>query len=128
MNSFWGNIYDDVKDRRYGTLFFATFFISLGIVLLIVLLSFNFNSEQMREIAMVSLPVVILTIIITCWRWLQLERKYRKDRLKFAHLSRDELAKARSKLKKQMKPASYKVQAKSSRRPPPRAPDINLKY
>jgi len=77
---------------------------------------------------MVGLPVVILTIIITCWRWIQLERGYRKDRLKFAHLSRDELAKARSKLKNKMKPASFKTQTKSSRRAPPRAPDINLKY
>jgi hypothetical protein len=62
------------------------------------------------------------------WRWIRYRRKCRQEQLKYAALSRDELAKARSKLKSQMKPMKIKTSARPARRPVPRTPDTNIKY
>jgi len=130
MNSFWNNAYNEEKDRRYGRIFFVTFLIVLPLAGIFAALGANLNSYQLQDLCIVALPVIILTIILLCWRWIHLERKYRKERLKYANLSRDELAKARSKLKSQMKPiVKIGKQMKFGEKPPAhRRPDTDLKY
>lgn len=132
MSSFWKNAYNDEKDRRYGTLFFVTLLLVLGTVFTAAILTVGANSYEMRDFCEVALPVIILTIILVCWRWIRAECQYHKARLKYAALSRDELAKARSKLKSQMsqmKPARLRKQMRfGEKRPLHRPPDTNLKY
>jgi hypothetical protein len=130
MSSFWRNAYSDEKDRRYGTLFFVTLLVVLGTVVLFGALGANLSSYQLQDICIVALPVVILTIILLCWRWIHVERKNRSERQKYASLSRDELAKARSKLKSQMKPVVKlgKQMKFGEKRPAHRPPDTDLKY
>ena len=125
MNPFWNNAYDNDKDRHYGTLFFVTLLLVLGTVLIFGLLTTSMNSYQLQDVCIVALPVVILAIILFCWRWIHVERKKQKDRQKYASLSRDELAKARSKLKSQMKPIVKlgKQMKFGEKRPAHRPPD-----
>ena len=130
MNPFWDNIYDDAKDRRYGALFFTTLlgcFLSLLIGALVAAIK---QSDFLDEYGQVLLLVGGIPALLLIWsviKWGR-ARKWRQEHLKYSALSRDELAKARSKLKYQMKPAGFKRQLTSAKRVPPRAPDINLKY
>jgi hypothetical protein len=128
MNPFWNNAYDEVKDRRYARLFFSTLLMVAGTALLLAVLRVNLSSDDMQVVCAVSLPIVILIAIAMTVRWIRLERKYRKERLNYDALSRDELAKARLKLKGQIRPARFKTQPKSTRRAAPRASDTYLKY
>lgn len=134
MNSFWKDAYNDEKDRRYGRLFFITLLIALPLAGIFAALGANLNSYQLQELCIIALPVIILTIIVLCWRWIHFERKNRKDRLKYAAMSRDELAKARSKLKSQMKPVKSTKQIRAcekrvgERRVASPKPDTYLKY
>ena len=130
MNSFWNNAYDNDKDRHYGTLFFVTLLLVFGAVLIAAMIGLNLNSYQLQDVCIVALPIIILTIILLCWRWIHVERKNRRERQKFASLSRDELAKARSKLKSQMKPIVKlgKQMKFGEKRPAHRPPDTDLKY
>jgi len=99
MNSFWGNLYDTYKDRRYGILFLASFG---GLVLSPILL-----------------PMMGLYVLGRGWSAFCLARDNRRNKLRYSPLSRDELRVARSKLRNGMKPIH---------RPAPRAPDTFLKY
>jgi hypothetical protein len=128
MNSFWSNIYDDCKDRRYGTLFFITLLIVCGLVSLALAIRLCLGSDQLHEVGLALLPGLALVLAALVWRWIRYGRKRRQERLKYAFLSRDELAKARSKLKSQMKPMKSKTPARPGRRPAPRPPDTNIKY
>jgi hypothetical protein len=78
MNSFWGNLYDTFKDRRYATLFL----IALGALALLPIL----------------LPVMGLYVLARGWSAFCLARANRRNQLRYSPLSRDELRKARSKL------------------------------
>ena len=78
MNSFWGNLYDTFKDRRYGVLFLA----SLAALVL----------------SPVLLPVMRLYVLARGWSVFCLARANRRNKLRYSPLSRDELRKARSKL------------------------------
>lgn len=78
MNSFWGNLYDTFKDRRYGVLFL----VSLGALVLLPIL----------------LPVMGLYVLARGWSAFCLTRANRRNKLRYSPLSRDELRKARSKL------------------------------
>jgi len=126
--SFWTNIYDDAKDRRYGRLFFVTFFSIIGLVLFGLYLGVQFRASIPPEVIYAGVAVALLILALIGWRWTCIERKYQKDKLKFSALSRDELFKARSKLKKQMKPATFKIRTRSSIRHSPRPMDTFLKY
>ena len=78
MNSFWGNLYDTFKDRRYA----ALFLIALGALALLPIL----------------LPVMGLYVLARGWSAFCLARANRRNQLRYSPLSRDELRKARSKL------------------------------
>jgi hypothetical protein len=124
MNSFWQNIYDDCKDRRYGNLFFASFFIALGLAGAVAAIGAITGSNNGPEILLALVPGVIVFAAGLAWRCYR-GRKRREEALKYANLSRDELAKARSKLKRQM---NFKATTKPARRVTPRSPDTYLKY
>src|SRR5947208_3443329 len=98
MNSFWGTIYDAVKDRRYGMLFFCTFFGLIGLFLLTLIAGtiteVNVLQDHFLEI-MMGMAAFVLGL---GWHWVRRAKKQRRERLRFAALSRDELDKARSKL------------------------------
>jgi len=81
MNSFWSNLYDRYKDRRYAALFLATL---VALVLSPILL-----------------PVMGLYGLARGWSAFRLARSNRRNKLRYSPLSRDELAKARSKLVKE---------------------------
>jgi hypothetical protein len=124
MHPFWDNLYDDLKDRRYGMLFFGSLLavlLSLGVL---GALDAAWGTHYGPEILIALVPGIIILIIVWIWRWVR-GRKQREEAMKYANLSRDELAKARSKLKRQM---NFKVPAKPARRAAPRPPDTNLKY
>lgn len=128
MNSFWTNAYNDAKDRRYARLFFVTLLLALPMMAVFALLGANLSSSEMQTVCEVTLPAIILIMALVCWRWIHIERKYARERLKCSALSRDELAKARLKLKYQARPVRFKLQTGWAKRAAPRVPDTNLKY
>jgi hypothetical protein len=129
MDPFWSHIYDDCKDRRYGRLFLVTILIACGLLLPVAALSANLSRDELQEIGLALLPGIALVTAALVWRWIRYGRKSRQERLKYSNLSRDELAKARSKLKNQMKLVKFKTETRSARRAmTPRKPDTNLKY
>ena len=80
MNSVWDNMYDSFKDRRYAALFLITL---CALVLSPILL-----------------PVMGLYILAQGWSAFWMDRASRRNKMRYAPLSRDELRVARSKLMK----------------------------
>jgi ABC-type nickel/cobalt efflux system permease component RcnA len=119
MKSFWEESYDSVKDRRYGMLFFATLLVFFSAIILGAAIYGVMGADIFQEFVLPTLPGVAILLVALGWWWVRRARKRRRERLKYAALSRDELAKARSKLRNNAKPM---------RRAAPRAPDIDLKY
>jgi hypothetical protein len=146
MDPFWNNIYDDDKDKRYGTLFLAVILVSIfGVPLLFAIFEGfsdmcsgfkDFIGEypvmNVYEVICLALEAVLLLVAIGLFgrRWMRIGRKIREHRLKYSNLSRDELLKARSKLKKNMNPVKFRAVERPAKRQGPtlRAPDTNLKY
>ena len=119
MKSFWEESYDNAKDRRYGLLFFAALLVFFGAVILGGAAYAIMGTNGFQQFVLPALPGIgIFLIVLSCW-CIRRMRKRRQEQLKYAALSRDELAKARSKLRNQTKPM---------RPVAPRAPDIDLKY
>jgi len=81
MNSFWSNLYDNFKDRRYAALAIC------ALVLLPILL-----------------PVTALYGLARGWSAFRMARADRRNKLRYSPLSRDELRVARSKLQNGIKP------------------------
>lgn len=96
MNSFWTSLYDSVKDRRYGRLFFFTL---AGVFGLLVLFG-GLLKTSLRDSVINALPVtavfVMVWFAVTLWRAFT----HRYEESKYPRLSSDEVAKARSKLLK----------------------------
>lgn len=146
MNPFWNNIYDDDKDRRYGSLFLAILFIFfLGFPLLFLLfgplsemfgdfMDFLTGYPEMNEYqaicACLLAAMVLVALVLFGKRWVRIGRTIRHERLKNSNLSRDELLKARSKLKNRMNPVKFRAVERPAKqqRPTLRAPDTDLKY
>ena len=77
------------------------------------------GENRFQQFVVPALPGIgIFFIAFSYWR-IRRMRKRRQERLKYATLSRDELAKARSKLRNSMSPA---------RQAEVNMPDIDLKY
>ena len=95
MNSIWNNLYDRFKDRRYGTLFFG----ALMTVIVSVLITFSFHINLAAHVPEI-LAAIGLVFIAFIWRGYRNARAWRRERLHYPSLSRDELRKARSKLVK----------------------------
>jgi len=103
MNSFWANVYDAVKDRRYGMLFFCTFFAVLALVVMSVIteqaIQANGWEDAWKTYVMPSLIGIGVIAVGISWQMARKARKRRRQRLEWAALSRDEMDKARSKLR-----------------------------
>jgi uncharacterized integral membrane protein len=142
MHPFWENLYDDAKDKRYGTLFVTALFIGTPLFVLAVCLA-NATCGQFMDfltgysdlsplqvVCLAALTGVIFVVLALCLRrWVRTERKIRHERLNYSNLSRDELLKARSKLKNQMNPVKFRTAERpGKKRPPLRPPDTDLKY
>ena len=119
MKSIWEESYDSAKDRRYGMLFFATLLVFFGVLILGGIIYGIMGANIFQEFVLPALPVAGIFLMAMGWRWIRRARKRRRERLKYAALSRDELAKARSKLRSNTKPVS---------RTALRTPDIDLKF
>ena len=130
MDPFWSKVYDSGKDRRYGALFFTTLlalFIGLAIAGIFAGLAAN-APEELEPAAMTCVTIFAISIVTAVRRWVR-GRKQRGEQLKYSTLSRDELAKARSKLKKQMNGVRFRqVTRPAKQQPQVRAPDTDLKY
>jgi hypothetical protein len=140
MDPFWNNLYDDAKDKRYGTLFFISCLLAIGMPFLLGALFVNLSLPQWiadfigtaDTFEFVCLgAAACLTLVASVLffrRWVRDGRKVRQGRLKYSNLSRDELLKARSKLKNQLKPVKFRLVERPAKRAAPRAPDIDLRY
>lgn len=119
MKTFWEESYDGVKDRRYGLLFLKALLGFSGALVLCGILCAKISPDDFQTYILPALPGVGILIIALGWHLIRRARKRRREYLKFASLSRDELLKARSKLRNRMQPAKPAM---------PRLPDIDLKY
>ena len=119
MNSIWNNLYDCVKDRRYGTFFFISLVVFLGAFIFGAMIYSITNAKNMLEFFMPALPGIGILFAALIWRIIRRARARWREQLKYPPLSRDEIRKARSKLRNETKPM---------RQAAPRAPDIDLKY
>jgi len=119
MKSRWEEFYDSVKDRRYGMIFFATLLLSLGVFVVGAIIYSIARPDKFQEFVLPALPGVGICLVAVSWWLIRRLWKRQQEELKYAALSRDELAKARSKLRNNKK---------TMRRAAPRAPDIDLKY
>jgi hypothetical protein len=96
MNSPWNCLYDRVKDRNYGVLFFWTLMALIGLLILFgALLQISFQESVAR-----ALPVLV--VFALGWMGVAVRRAWsrRNERENLSRLSSDEVAKARSKLLK----------------------------
>jgi len=119
MKSFWDNLYDNVKDRRYGALFLSALLGFFGLLIAAVFIEALLREFGKQEYFWEALPAIgilglALGILKCCRAW-----KEGREKLEHGPLSRDELRAARSKLRNGMKPIN---------RPAPRALDTDLKY
>lgn len=144
MDPFWRNIYDDDKDKRYGGLFFGIlllFFVGLSLFAagisvtgkmvpdFLVGLTGEAKLNRFVTVCLVLAGAVsIVAIVLFMRRRARFGRKAHEDRLKYSNLSRDELMKARSKLKNQMNPVKFRAVERPGKRPALRAPDTDIKY
>jgi hypothetical protein len=119
MNSIWNNLYDRVKDRRYGTFFFISLAVFLGTFIFGSMIYTDTGAKNLLEFFMPALPGIGILLVALSWRIIRRARTRWRERLKYPPLSRDEIRKARSKLRNEKRPM---------RQAAPRAPDIDLKY
>lgn len=90
MNFFWSNVFEYFKDRRIGAAFFRTFIVVLALLIVAVVF------WQAWPFFLGAICIWLLALFVReILRW----RAWRKNRYKSLPLSRDELMKARSKLK-----------------------------
>ena len=98
MNSFWSNLYDSFKDRRYGGLFLSTILAFIGLLILGAVFEgivgrfdwFAYFPEVLSGIGILALAYGLAS-----WRR---RRAQWREQLRHSPLSRDELRVARSKL------------------------------
>lgn len=101
MNYFWGNVFEYFKERRYAAVFFGTLAglvaaLAAGVVLYQIADAFELLPYWPDALAAIASWLLFMT-----WRGIQRGRTERRNRYKISPLSRDELAKARSKLMRQ---------------------------
>jgi hypothetical protein len=122
MNSFWVNLVE-----RFGSkcawLFVPVLLLFLAVVLLsdniADLISINFTPDQLSKFKYVYALAGIALLAAFVWRAVRRARARRGKKFAKEQLSRDELVKARSKLRNQIKPVKPVA---------PSAPDFDLKY
>jgi len=94
MNFFWSNVFDHFKERRLGAVFLG----ALAVVIGLLLLGSAFGDHLAQDWPM-TLPATGILLLAFVWRGIRQARARRFSRYKSSPLSRDERAKARSKLK-----------------------------
>ena len=104
MDFFWGNVFDFVKDRRFVPVFFVTLAVLFGVPLGVALLVGTTNLGDYLKYWPIVAGVFAACLLISVVRALVQARARRRDRYKIRPLSRDEMTKARSKLKTGMNP------------------------
>ena len=119
MKSFLAESYDGAKDRRYGVLFFGTLLGFVGAVVLGGIIYSIIGADNFKNYVVPALPGIAILLVLSGWMSVRRAWKRRRERLENAALSRDELAKARSKLRTSMSPP---------RQAEVNMPDIDLKY
>jgi hypothetical protein len=127
MHLFWNHLYDQSKDRRYGALFFSTLVMLFGLLGVIAVISAITSSAGLvPALILFAVPfsIALVCTVANCIRgW-----NHRHGTGNRSTLSRDELAKARSKLKKETKAAAFRTGRRSARPVITRVPDTYLKY
>ncbi len=125
---FWSQIYDSAKDRRYAKLFFVTILAGGGLACLFAAVGQNLDANERKDLGLALLPAAGMFAIVLGWKWNRSWCRRRGDQLKCEELSRDELAKARLKLKDKARPIKGKPRTNSVKRTAPRALDTYLRY
>jgi len=98
MNYFWGNVFDYFKDRRVAGVFFATLLVLGGVFVAAVVAWRVICANGWQGYMVYALPGLGLLLVAWGWQGIRQWRAYQKIRYRSSPLSRDELAKARSKL------------------------------
>lgn len=143
MHPFWNNIYDETKDRRYGTLFVISCLVVVGSPFLFwMLVGTHFlaylpqwfvtgpvSSKKFQVVCLVLAAALSVGAMgLFWWQWVKFGRKARHERSKYIGLSRDELFKARSKLKSRTMPVKFRAVQRPAKSVGPRPPDTDLRY
>lgn len=98
MNFFWNNFFEYGKERRNAAVFFGTLaLLIVGLVLggILYQVSDGFDFLRYWPVMLSGIGLVLLALI---WRGFRRTRSRRRQRYESSPLSRDERAKARSKL------------------------------
>lgn len=98
MDSIWEKLYDSAKDRRYGILFMATWSGIFGLSLLSIFISELSSENGAQEFFLATLSGAVISMLGISWWVIRRRRRRPEERIEYRELSRDELAKARSKL------------------------------
>lgn len=101
MNYFWGNVFEYFKDRRLGAVFFGSLAALLVTLAVGAILYRVVCAYELQRYLPAALPGIGVFSVAWIWRRISRWRARRADRYKSSPLSRDEKAKARSKLKTQ---------------------------
>jgi len=99
MDYFWCNLFDYFKERRIAGMFFGILLVVVVLLLAGALLYQTLGPDKFWHGVVLSSPVVVAVFCVWVWRAIAQARARRRDRYKISPLSRDELRKARSKLK-----------------------------
>jgi high-affinity Fe2+/Pb2+ permease len=99
MNFLWDNVFEYFKERRYGAIFFSAlvaflmvFFIGAVVIKLII-------DNGFQDYLFFAVSVMGMLFLFWIAQGIARLRRRRWDRYKSSPLSRDELSKARSKLR-----------------------------
>ena len=99
MNFFWDNVFDYFKERRYGAIFFGSLGMFFVVFMVGTILFQVFHTDELQEYLDYVLLAVGGLFVIWIFFGIRRLRARRWDRYKSSPLSRDELSKARSKLR-----------------------------
>lgn len=99
MDFFWNNVFEYFKDRRLGAVFFRTLAILFGLLIVSCILFQVADGYDLLKYWPFMLVVGVLMLAVFVWRCVRRWKAWQANRYKSSPLSRDELNKARSKLK-----------------------------
>jgi hypothetical protein len=100
MNFLWDNIFEYWKERRYALLFVTSMFMVFALLLIACIVGELLQNQSSKEKAVYILPGVLVVLGVWAWGFIGRFRRRGDNRYEPSPLSRDELHKARSKLRK----------------------------
>jgi len=98
MNSFWCNMVEYLRDRRFGSVFFGTLMALSGLLAARYIIWQIIVGYGLQGYVIYSWPVFGVAFLVWFGRMFNRNRMRRLDRYKSSPMSRDELNKARTKL------------------------------